>query len=91
MCASSGGFRVKPQAHGRATYRRETMNIVSISVPAVIKQSYLSESQKTQCEKAGMTVTRSALGDMDEVELSGNAESKDMEARIVRLLQRISR
>jgi hypothetical protein len=67
------------------------MNIVSIPVPAVIKQSYLSESQKAQCEKAGMTVTRSALGDMDEVELSGNAESKDLEERIVRVLQRISR
>ena len=67
------------------------MNNVSIPIPAVIKQSYLSESQKAQCEKAGMTVTRSVLGDMDEVELSGNAESKDLEARIVRLLQRISR
>ena len=67
------------------------MNIVSIPVPAVIKQSYLSESQKTQCEKEGMAVTRSALGDMDEVELSGNAESKDLEERIVRVLQRISR
>jgi hypothetical protein len=67
------------------------MNIVSIPVPAVIKQSYLSDSQKKQCEKAGMAVTRSALGDMDEVELSGNAESKDLEARIERLLQRISR
>jgi hypothetical protein len=67
------------------------MNIVSIPVPAVIKQSYLSESQKTQCGKAGMAVTRSALGDMDEVELSGNAESKDLEERIVRVLQRISR
>jgi hypothetical protein len=67
------------------------MNIVSIPVPAVIKQSYLSESQKAQCEKAGMTVIRSALGDMDEVELSGYAESKDLEDRIVRVLQRISR
>ena len=67
------------------------MNIVSIPVPAVIKQSYLSKLQKAQCEKAGMAVTRSSLGDMDEVELSGNAESKDLEARIVRLLQRISR
>ena len=67
------------------------MNIVSIPIAAVIKQSYLSESQKAQCEKAGMTVTRSALGNMDEVELSGNAESKDLEERIVRVLQRISR
>jgi hypothetical protein len=67
------------------------MNIISIPVPAVIKQSYLSESQKAQCEKSGMIVTRSALGDMDEVELSGYAESKDLEARIVRVLQRVSR
>jgi hypothetical protein len=43
------------------------MNIVNIPVPAVIRQSYLSESQKAQCEKSGMTVTRSAIGDMQRI------------------------
>lgn len=67
------------------------MNIISIPVPAVIRQSYLSESQKDHLEKRGMTVVRSTLNDMDEVVLSGDAESAELETRIVRALQRISR
>jgi hypothetical protein len=67
------------------------MNVVSISVPAVIKQSYLSDAQKAACEKNGMTVSRSSLGDMDEVNLRGDAESRELESRIERVLRRISR
>lgn len=67
------------------------MNIISVAVPAVIPQSYLSEAQTRAIEKQGMVVIRSSTGDMDEVEFRGDAESRELEQRVISALQRISR